>query len=232
MLTVILAGVGPGMGCSTARYLASKGHKVAMISRSEFAPALASEIGALGSTCDLNNSSDTRNTIHELADQLGNLDSLVHFAGGFYGKEDIQELDRSVFEQTIMNNVGTLFNSIQAAVPIMKERGGTITGISAAKHVYYNGNAAYAAAKGAILFMMKSLAVQLAKFNIRVNTISPGFIRKDDCKEELQTSDIPVDSRYPSRYVAYAVESIISNPGINGEDIAVDSGMNTKIGNA
>lgn len=228
MTNVIVAGVGPGMGCSISRHLVESGYKVALISRSDFGRDLAAELNCGYRKCDLNNQAETEKTLKDLTEELGGLDSLIHCAGGFYGKENLLELDYDLFLRTVMNNSGTLFNTVRAAVPLMKTNGGSVVTISAAKHVYYNGNVAYSAGKGAVSYMTRTLAAELGRFNIRVNSVAPGFISKDDCGSEPGETDLLNAERYPSSNIAHMVESLISSMITTGQVIEVDGGVSTQ----
>lgn len=229
MVRIVVAGVGPGMGCSISRHLKARGNDIALISRSDFGKKLAADLGAPYRQCDLTDRGNTATALNELAEHLGGIDALVHCAGGFFGREPFLELTEEQFTRTLMNNSVSFFNTASAAVTLMKDHGGSITGISAAKNVYYNGNAAYAAGKGAIAYMARSMAAELSRYSIRVNTIAPGFIKKDDCGADGTGSGLLTGERLPSRYIAYAVESVIANDILTGQDIEVDGGVSTQI---
>ncbi len=111
----------------------------------------------------------------------------------------------------------------------MKENGGSITVIGAAKNVYYNSNPGYSAGKGAVIYMVKSLANQLARYNIRVNAVSPGFTSKDDCFKMPEYTKLLSNKRNPSYYIALAVNQIIENDIVTGQNIDVDGGKSTQI---
>ncbi|MEM3676391.1 MAG: SDR family oxidoreductase [Thermoplasmataceae archaeon] len=230
MLRVIVAGVGPGMGCSIAKILRSRSYDVSIISRSEFGEKLAGELGAHYKRCDLTNFAEVRECIGELAGKMGGVDALVHCAGGFYSKEKLEQVTSDFLHKAIQNNVETLFNTVQAVFPFMKKNGGSIVAITAAKNVYLNGNVAYAAAKGSVAYLVRKLAAELAPNNIRVNSIAPGFISKDDCGTLPADRILLRKDRYPSISIAMAVDHLLSNPIITGQDIEVDGGVSTQVG--
>lgn len=229
MSNVIVAGVGPGMGCSIVRLLTEKRHSVSVISRTDFGEKISKEVGAYYTRCDLSNFNETAGAIKQIATEMKGVDALVHCAGGYYSSETIDRITPEFFTKALQNNAVTLFNTVHAVVPLMIGRGGSIIAITAAKNVYYNGNAAYAAAKGAVAYMVKRLASELAPHNIRVNSIAPGFISKDDCGSPSVDNKLLKGTRYASINIALAVDSLISNPIITGQDLEVDGGVSTQI---
>ena len=215
----IISGVGPGMGCSIAREFKSHGEEITLISRSEFGRNLAAELNSPYMNADLKNFSEAEHAITRLSERLGGIDGVVHCAGGFFSTSGISEMDPEKFMEALNNNALTFFNVAKVASQIMSGKGGSITAISAARNVYYSSNPGYAAGKGAIVYMVRSLARKLAPFNIRVNAVAPGFIRKDDCGVQNEGMRLLSEKRYPSAFIGKIAYELATNHLITGQNI-------------
>ena len=89
--------------------------------------------------------------------------------------------------------------------------------------MYYNSNPGYAAGKGAVYFMVKSLARELIKYNIKVNGVAPGFIGKND--DEIESNvELGITRRYPPDDINRTVEFLINSEMVTGEIIPVAGG--------
>lgn len=227
MARIILSGVGPGMGCSVARLLVESGHGIGIVSRGEKGRKVASDLGTEYVSCDLGDPAETAGAFRELSTSLGGLDGLVHLAGGFFAQRKTEEVDGEFFRQALDNNAGTFFNAVGAALPLFSRNGGSIVAISAARSVYINSNMGYAAAKGAIDYMVRLLARELAPRNIRVNSVSPGFISKENCGEPEPEKGIGAAGRHSARSVAEAVNALLFNRIATGQILEVDAGFSS-----
>lgn len=225
----IISGVGPGMGCSIVREFVSHGMAVGIVSRSDFGSKLAKELGIHHAKFDLKNYEATERGISELVDKLGGIDGIVHSAGGFFSKESVLSFTNEQFREALENNAMTFFNMVKSSVPHLKEKGGSITAISAARNVYYGSNPGYSAGKGAIVHMVRTFAKDLGRFNIRVNSIAPGFIRKDDCGDLNQSVKLLGMERYPSSFIGNIVFSVATNNIMTGQNIEADGGVSSQI---
>lgn len=225
----IISGVGPGMGCSIAREFKSHGEEIALISRSEFGRNLAEDLNSHYMNADLRNFSEAEHALTKLSERLGGIDGVVHCAGGFFSTSGIFEIDPEKFMEGLNNNAQTFFNIAKVASHLLSRNGGSITAISAARNVYYSSNPGYAAGKGAILYMVRSLAKKLAPINIRVNAVAPGFIRKDDCGDQIKEMKLLSEKRYPSAFIGKIAYELATNPLITGQNIEADGGVSSMI---
>lgn len=120
---------------------------------------------------------DVLNTINE---KYGHIDILVNNAGISANKK-IEDTTQEEFESIINLNVNSIFNTSKAVVPFMKEnKGGVILNTSSMVSIYgQQSGVGYPASKFAVNGITKSLARELAPFNIRVNAVAPGVTNTD-----------------------------------------------------
>lgn len=243
--TALVTGGASGLGAATARALAARGARVAVLdTNSEAAGAIAEEIGGLGLACDITDPGAVANALEQLRAELGMARILVNVAGiggarrviGRDGSPMPIEDFRRVIE---VNLIGT-FNVIRLASAQMiglepledQERGVIINTASVAAYDGQIGQEAYAASKGGLVSLTLPLARDLAQFGIRVCTIAPGLFLTPllhelptDVQEALAAS-IPFPKRLgkPEEYAALALH-IVDNNALNGEVIRLDGGL-------
>jgi len=243
----IVTGGGGGLGSATVRHLAGLGLGVVAMDRNgEAAGQVAKEVvgTAVGVAGDVLDDDDVRRAIEE-ATKLGPLSVVVNVAGGATGggrtvARDGTPHDRAVFEQTLaMNAVGT-FNVSRLTAAAMAgtppdedgQRGVIVHTASIAGIEGQAGQAAYAAAKGAVLGLTLPMARDLAPLGIRVCTIAPGTMATPlmvaaSAHLRRDPADGVVFPRRMGRPEEFAllVESILRNPYLNGERIRLDGGL-------
>ena len=116
--------------------------------------------------------------ISEVDSKYGHIDGLVNAAGIFGNNKPFYELTMEEWNKVIsVNTTGTIIVS-KAAAPIMiREKQGKIVNISCIRSTIFKNNMAdYAASKGAVASMTSAMALDLAPYNIQVNSVAPGFI--------------------------------------------------------
>ncbi len=116
--------------------------------------------------------------ISEVDSKYGHIDGLVNAAGIFGNNKPFYELEIGEWNNVIsVNTTGTFIVSKAAAPVMMRERHGKIVNISCIRSIIYKNNMAdYAASKGAVASMTSAMALDLAPYNIQVNSVAPGFI--------------------------------------------------------
>ncbi len=210
---VLITGGSRGIGAATARMFARAGADVAITYHGIDARAndLVNEIEKLGRKAkafkgDNRNSDVVLKTVEGVHKELGRIDVLVNNAG-IWTFGEIESMSEQVWDDTISLNLKGTFLFCRYAVPIMKKQGGgSIINISStagqrgeAHHSHY------AASKGGVISFTKSLSTELAPYNIRVNSVAPGWVDTELCddvfsdknyKEEVRQS-IPL-GRIPS----------------------------------
>lgn len=240
----IVTGGGSGLGEATARALAERGARIAVLdvdlSRAE---AVAAEIGGIAVRCDVSDASSAQEAFATVEKELGAFRLLVNCAGiaiamKTVGKDGPHPLD--MFAKVIGINLVGSFNMIrlfadraQQLEPLEGgERGVIVNTASVAAFDGQIGQAAYSASKGGVVGMTLPIARDLARSGIRVCTIAPGIFRTPmlaGLPEEAQASlgnQVPFPSRLgePSEY-ADLVCHIVSNQMLNGETIRLDGAI-------
>jgi 3-oxoacyl-[acyl-carrier protein] reductase len=166
-----------GIGLAIAAELAAEGALISVCARTEAGLAAARARGWFAVQADLSRQAEAEAFVDQTVDHFGQLDILVNNVGGSLGGgsflESTAEQWRAVLEVNVM---ATLYAS-KAAVPHMRKRGwGRIIHISSVWGRESGGGSAYNAAKAAVISMSKSMAQDLAKFGILVNTVAPGSV--------------------------------------------------------
>jgi acetoacetyl-CoA reductase len=186
----LVTGAGRGIGRAIALEMAARGAAVAINFRSSKSEAevLKAEIDEIGVPClltqgDVANPDDARGVIKTVTDAWQRLDILVNNAGITRDKSFRKMGDDEWFEVINVNLHGTYY-CISAALPfMMAQKFGriiNITSITGQSGAF--GQANYAASKGGIVAFTKTLALEMARYNITANAIAPGYT----CTEMLQ----------------------------------------------
>jgi 3-oxoacyl-[acyl-carrier protein] reductase len=191
--SALVTGGSRGIGRACCLALARAGARVAVNYRVETPSAnlLVEEIEAAGGeafalSADVAQRADAEMLVDETVARFGGIDILVNNAGIWKGSP-VEEISDGEWQEMLGINLTGPFHCVRAAVPAMKEaRSGRIVNIAStagqrgeALHVHY------AATKGAVIAMTKSLAVELAPFGILVNAVAPGWTVTDMTREDL-----------------------------------------------
>jgi 3-oxoacyl-[acyl-carrier protein] reductase len=238
----LITGGSRGIGRATALLFARAGCDVAIsyVSNSEAAMAVRSSVEDMGREClvykaEVSSRSDIDGMVGDILSRWGELDTLVNNAGVWTYLE-MGRMDESLYHETIAVNVDGVFYLINAVVPAMKKKGrGWIINVTSTAGVRGEaGHSHYAASKGALHALTKSLAVELAPFNIRVNSVAPGWVDTDMCagvfaepgmKEQVRQT-IPLRRIPPPEDIAGPILFLASDLArhITGEILNVNGG--------
>lgn len=126
---------------------------------------------------DTTSAESVNDAMKSIIDKYGRVDILINNAG-ITRDATIKKMSLNEWQQVIDVNLTGVFNCTQAVVPYMIEQeGGAIVNASSVVGLYGNfGQANYAATKSGLIGMTKTLAKELGKYNITVNTVAPGFV--------------------------------------------------------
>lgn len=179
---VYITGGSKGIGKGIAQYLLQKGYKVAISSRNiETARKAADSITSkdadvLAIESDVRNPEDEHAAIQKIENKWGRLDVLVANSGvGIF--KSIEELTHEEWKQVLETNVNGVFNSVKAAVELIKKSKGYIFTIAslAGANFFANGTA-YNASKFAVVGFTQALMLDLRQKDVKVSTIMPGSV--------------------------------------------------------
>ncbi|MBQ4165519.1 MAG: SDR family oxidoreductase, partial [Oscillospiraceae bacterium] len=183
----IITGGTRGIGFAIAQTFLKNGAKVAVLgSRKETVDNALSKLKSensswevMGLYPDLTDYSAVEAAFKTISEKFGGIDILVNNAG-ISAREPIEAYEPDAFKKIMDLNVTAVFNGCKAAVPFMKEKGGSIINTSSmvAKFGQQSG-VGYPASKFAVNGLTQSLARELGKYNIRVNAVAPGVTRTD-----------------------------------------------------
>ncbi len=240
----LITGGASGLGAASARLLAERGARVAVLDRNRDAgERVAAEIGGVFADCDVADPASAERAIAAAADVHGPARILVNCAGigtagRIVGRDGPMPLD--AFERVIRVNLIGTFNMMRLAASAMSglaptasgERGVIVSTASVAAYEGQIGQAAYAASKGGIVALTLPAAREFARFGIRVLAIAPGLFETplleqlpDETKAALGAA-IPYPSRLgnPGEF-AELVVAMIRNTYLNGEVVRLDGAL-------
>lgn len=180
--TALITGGGSGMGRAAALALAEMGARVFVADLSlDAARETAEMAGGQGVALEVDIASPESvvQLFGSLSGQVESLDMLVHTAAVMGETASLEEIADDTWERMIAVNLNGVFYCAKGAVRLMKESGGgrIVLFSSVASLTPTPGAIAYSAAKGGVNMLARSLAVEAAKHNIRVNVIAPGYIK-------------------------------------------------------
>ena len=184
--TVLVTGGGSGIGAAIVRAFARQKAKVGFIDIADAASrALAGELSGAGATvkyvhADITDTDKLRGAIADIRSAFGPITVLVNNAA-HDDRHATETVTPEYFDQRIAVNLKHQFFAAQAVLPDMKAAGGgAIVNYSSISWMAGQGGmAVYTAAKSAVIGLTRSLARDYGQFNIRANSISPGWVRTE-----------------------------------------------------
>lgn len=237
----IVTGAGQGIGESIAKVFAQSGAKVVVATRSaDNGQQTVDDICAAGGEailiqCDVGRRTEVERMVEETAERWGRLDIAVHNAA-IFPIHSVAEMSDEVLDQTLAVNMKAGFWLTQAALPFFRTQGGgriIFTSSVTGPTVAMPGTSNYAASKGGMNAFIRTAALELARENITVNGVEPGYIRTQAMalladEEELKemASLIPIGKIGVPDDIAYTMLFLASDQAsyITGQTIIVDGG--------
>jgi len=172
----LVTGASSGIGLATARTLAGKRAKVALLARSTQAlQALSAELpGSLAVTADMTDFEAVRQAVRGVHQHYGRIDGLINNAGRSYAAA-IEEIDPTLFDEIFHLNVLGPIVAMQAVIPIMRQQGeGSIVNVnSGTAFMTIPQYSVYSASKRALLGFSLTARAELAQDGIVVSEVYP-----------------------------------------------------------
>lgn len=241
--TAAVSGSGRGIGKAIALAMARAGADVVVFSRTEEEfRATAAEIEAAGGRAlamrvDMSRSEDIDAMLEATLERFGRLDIMVNNAGTSPSYEYMEDVSEEDYAAIMDTNVRGIYRCCQKVIPLMKGQGSgciiNVASIAGLKALFKC--SAYSASKGAIIALTRTMSVELARFNVRVNALCPGYVRTEmmagllahSKSRERITLSIPMRRVGEPEEIAPMAVFLASDAAsyITGAAICVDGGL-------
>lgn len=242
---ILITGAAGGIGSVIAEYFANNGAKVVVTDADlkrvqELVQSVKTEHEMYPIELRVNNKEQCIEAVTKTVEHFGTVDVLIN-AAGVNTRMRPEEYDQTTWQDIIDINLGGTFNMCQAVFPIMKKQGGKIINIGSILSLMANEmTAPYAASKGGVLQLTRSLACAWAEQQINVNAILPGWIdtplsrqaRLDiegHAERVVETTPmrrwgVPEDIVGPAAFLASSASNFVT-----GSSIVVDGGVTAHV---
>lgn len=238
----IVTGAAGGMGAAEARLFAEEGaYVMATDIQEDKLAAWVKEAKKEGLHIDhimhdVTSQSDWENVIQETLLLYGRIDILVNNAGIYPGPTGIEDTSKELWDKVIAINLTGPYLGAKLCVPQMKKAGGgSIINISSIAGLVGGNGPAYTSSKGGLRLLTKDLAVELAKDNIRVNSIHPGGVltpmtedmMSTDAGKEIMKTLCPMGRIGTAMEIAYGALYLASDESsyTTGAELVIDGGL-------
>lgn len=196
---VIITGGSKGIGEGCARTFVDAASKVVICARGvEEGQALAKELTAKGPgtcdfiRCDVSKPQEIKNVIEKTIERYKRLDCMVNNAGWHPPDHTIDEFSIEDFTNLLQLNLVSIFAGCKYALPYLRKTRGSIINMSSlVGHMGQQNAATYVATKGGITALTKALAVDEARYGVRVNAVSPAAVITPLAEQVAEQSNDP-----------------------------------------
>ncbi len=180
-MNVIITGATSGIGLSATKLFLERGWKVVMVASSEDrGETLVKEFNQQGfqhvyfCRCNVSKSAEVKNLFDFAMEKLGKIHSIVNNAG-VWSSGELHQTEEDVWDWIIDVNIKSIYLTAKYFIPHMIENGGgTIVNTASVSGLLGDYNmAAYNAAKGGVVNLVRAMALDYGKYNIRVNSVCP-----------------------------------------------------------
>lgn len=210
---VLITGASSGIGLALAEHIAPLGAKVGLLARrEERLKEISQQLSEAADACafagaDVTQQASLAHAVEQLEEAIGPADVMVASAG-VYRKTAAKSFCAEAASQVISTNLQGVINSFAAVLPGMLKRDrGQLVGISSlAGKVALPAGGAYCGSKAAVDTLMESLRVDLAKTNITVTRISPGYVDTPLITDDDRRLQHPLSAADAARRIARAIE--------------------------
>ena len=236
--TAIVTGAASGIGAAITALLASEGARVLAVDIKE---TQAGGNHVTGYVCDVTDAAQVKAMVHAAAQRLGRIDLLFNNAG-IGCLLETTDMDDATWEKVFAVNVHAILYACRAVIPLMRAQGGgAIVNTASISGLFADyGFTAYNASKGAVVNYTRSLAIDYARDNIRVNALCPGFIAETGLTGGVQStplgdvweSAIPMGRGGTAAEMAKAAAFLASDDAsyITGANLVADGGITAHTG--
>ena len=204
----LITGGGSGIGKAAAQLFAQQGVRVGVLGNVEAqVQGAVDEINAgggqaLGLTADVSQPEQMQQAVEQLAGVWGTIDIVFANAGINGVWAPLEELTPEEWDTTININLKGTFLTVKYALPYLKKQGGAVVITSSVNGTRIFGNSgasAYSTSKAGVAAFAKMIAVELARYKIRVNTVCPGWIKTNigDNTERRNTESVRIPVHFP-----------------------------------
>jgi len=201
-----ITGAGSGIGKATALLFAQEGAKVVALDIDDAATRTVEQIEEIGGeglavVADISSPQAVQDVVSQALEGFGQLDIVFANAGINGVWAPIEELEPEEWDKTLETNLRGTFLTLKYTYPHLKERGGAMLVTSSVNgtRVFKGERIAYSCTKAGQVVLVKSLAVEFAKHNVRINALCPGaietHINQSTEKRDTETVGLPVE--YP-----------------------------------
>tara|TARA_B110000263_G_C15158368_1_gene441237 strand:- start:92 stop:877 length:786 start_codon:yes stop_codon:yes gene_type:complete len=190
---IIISGGASGIGWATAKVCLSRGAYVYLCdidnkSLNKIQKHPLSNKKLFSYKCDASNEYEVSNFFNQIKKKTKKIDALINNVGIAGPTGTMDKIDSKDWENTLQVDVNSHFYFTKKSIPLIKKsKNGSIINISSTAGILgFPLRTPYAASKWAVIGVTKSLAMELGKFNIRVNAVCPGTIKGDRMKRVVK----------------------------------------------